>query len=145
LRASARDQIVTQAARLIRIPDAKPETYRSVTRVTLCQFWIYTLTNRGNAQADIYLDAADRLAFLDVLAEVAQRYGWLCHAHRLMDNHYYLLIETPHGALAAGMRRLNGRYTQRLNRRHRRVGHLLQGRYKGNLVARDAYLLELCR
>lgn len=106
---------------------------------------VYHVTSRGNAQADIYLDAADRLAFLDVLAEVVQRYGWLCHAYCLMDNHYHLLIETPHGELAAGMRRLNGRYTQNFNRRHRRVGHLLQGRYKAILVERDAYLLELCR
>ena len=46
---------------------------------------------------------------------------------------------------ARGMRRLNGVYTQTFNRRHRRVGHVLQGRYKAILVDRDAYLLELCR
>lgn len=43
------------------------------------------------------------------------------------------------------MRRLNGVYTQAFNRRHRRVGHLFQGRYKAILVDKDAYLLELCR
>jgi hypothetical protein len=32
-----------------------------------------------------------------------------------------------------------------VNRRHRRVGHVFQGRYKAILVEADAYLLELAR
>jgi hypothetical protein len=43
------------------------------------------------------------------------------------------------------MRRLNGVYSQAFNRRHGRVGHVLQGRYTSIVVDRDAYLLELCR
>jgi hypothetical protein len=43
------------------------------------------------------------------------------------------------------MRELNGIYTQAFNRRHRRVGHLLQGRFKGILVEKEAHLLELAR
>lgn len=55
------------------------------------------------------------------------------------------MIETPEANLAEGMRQLNGVYTQRFNRRHGRVGHVFQGRYKAILVERDAYLLELAR
>ena len=40
---------------------------------------------------------------------------------------------------------MNGVYTQRFNRRHRKVGHLFQGRFKAILVERDRYLLELAR
>ena len=43
------------------------------------------------------------------------------------------------------MRQLNGIYTQQFNRRHNRVGHALQGRYKAIFVDKDNYLLELCR
>ena len=43
------------------------------------------------------------------------------------------------------MRQLNGVYTQYVNRTHGRVGHLFQGRYKGILVQKEAYLLELAR
>jgi len=43
------------------------------------------------------------------------------------------------------MRHLNGVYTQEFNRRHRRTGHVFQGRFKAILVERDAYLLELAR
>ena len=62
-----------------------------------------------------------------------------------MDNHYHLLIQTPDGNLSKGMRQLNGVYTQASNRRHRRVGHVFQGRFKAILVDSDVYLLELAR
>jgi hypothetical protein len=62
-----------------------------------------------------------------------------------MDNHYHLLVETPHPNLSTGMRQLNGMYTQAFNRQHDRVGHLFQGRYKAILVEKEAHLLELCR
>jgi len=106
---------------------------------------IYHVTSRGNARADIFLDDTDRRQFLNVLAEVVSRFHWTCHAWCLMRNHYHLVIETPEANLALGMRHLNGVYTQRFNRRHKRVGHVFQGRYKAIIVDRDTYLLELCR
>jgi len=62
-----------------------------------------------------------------------------------MDNHYHLLLETPDANLSAGMRRLNGMYTQAHNRRHKKSGHVFQGRFKAILVDKENYLLELCR
>ncbi len=106
---------------------------------------LYHVTSRGNGRADIFLDDADRHAFLAVLDAACQRMHWLCYAYCLMSNHYHLIIETPDGNLSAGMRQLNGVYTQRFNRQHDRVGHVLQGRYKAILVDREAYLLELSR
>ncbi len=99
----------------------------------------------GNARHKIYSDEEDRAIFLATLAWVVERFGWLCHAYCLMDNHCHLLIETPEANLSRGMRQLNGVYTQRFNRRHHKVGHLFQGRYKAILVERDSYLLELAR
>jgi lambda repressor-like predicted transcriptional regulator len=43
------------------------------------------------------------------------------------------------------MRRLNGVYTQAFNRRHGKLSHVFQGRFKAILVDRDAYLLAVCR
>ncbi len=80
-----------------------------------------------------------------ILEAVVVRFNWLCHAYCLMGNHYHLLVETPDANLSKDMRDFNGRYTQAFNHRHRRVGHLFQGRFKAILVERDAYLLELCR
>lgn len=106
---------------------------------------IYHVTSRGNARRQIFLDDADREAFLATLAWVIERFKWICHAYCLMDNHFHLMIETPEANLSRGMRQLNGVYTQGFNRRHRIVGHLFQGRFKAILVERDSYLLELAR
>jgi REP element-mobilizing transposase RayT len=103
------------------------------------------VTARGNALQAIYADDADRRHFYTCLAHAVDRYHWRVHAYCLMDNHYHLVIETGRPTLARGMRHLNGTYTQRFNRRHHRVGHLFQGRYKAILVEREPYLLELCR
>lgn len=106
---------------------------------------LYHVTARGNARETIFKDDADRKTFLVVLGKIIERYNWRCHAYCLMGNHYHLLIETPDGNLSQGMRQLNGIYTQAFNRRHRRVGHVLQGRFKAIVVDKDSYLLELSR
>jgi len=106
---------------------------------------LYHITARGNARQAIYEDDEDRHIFLEYLFKVTKRYHWLCHAYCLMDNHYHLLVETQSPTLSKGMKYLNGNYTQAYNRRHNRVGHLFQGRYKGILVDKDSYLLELSR
>ena len=106
---------------------------------------LYHVTSRGDGREDIYMDDEDRLDYLGVLAEVCERFNWVLHSYCLMCNHYHLLIETPDSNLSKGMRQLNGVYTQRFNRKHQRVGHVFQGRYKAILVQKDAYLLELAR
>jgi len=106
---------------------------------------LYHVTARGDRREDIFEDDQDRQMFLSTLAQVVTQFNWICHAWCLMDNHYHLLVQTPDGNLSKGMRQLNGVYTQASNRRHRRVGHLFQGRFKAILVDSDVYLLELTR
>ena len=106
---------------------------------------VYHLTARGNARQDVFLDDADRARFLALLGREIDQQRWRCYAYCLMDNHYHLVIETPEANLSTGMRRLNGVYTQAINRGHDRVGHLFQGRYQSILVEREPYLMELCR
>ena len=106
---------------------------------------LYHVTSRGDRREDIYFDGEDRETWLRIFAAVCARYDWVCHAWCQMTNHYHIVVETRAGNLAAGMRQLNGVYTQSVNRRHGRVGHVFQGRYKAILVERDSYLLELAR
>ncbi len=106
---------------------------------------LYHVTARGDRREPVYEDDEDRRTFLELLGTVVEDFNWVAHAYCLMGNHYHLLVETPDANLGKGMRQLNGTYTQWSNRRHRRVGHLFQGRYKAILVDKEAYLLELCR
>jgi len=106
---------------------------------------IWHVTARGNRKEDIFLDDWDRRAFLEHLAVTVEMCKWRIHAWVLMTNHYHLVVETPEPNLGRGVQRLNGPYAQGLNKRHGRVGHVFQGRYKAILVERESHLLELTR
>ncbi len=73
---------------------------------------VYHITARGNARQPMVADDTDRHRFVDALAREVAQQNWHCYAWCLMDNHYHLLMETPEGNLAAGMRHLNQVYTR---------------------------------
>lgn len=106
---------------------------------------IWHITTRGNEKREIYRDDIDRQRFLDFLARTVMTYRWILHAWVLMANHYHLLVETPQMGLSRGVKWLNQNYVELFNKRHDRVGHLFQGRFKAILVEREGHLLELVR
>lgn len=106
---------------------------------------IYHVTSRGDRREAIFEDNEDRQHFLTVVGQAVERFDAAVLAYCLMDNHYHLVVHTRNANLSRLMQRLNGVYTQAYNRRHNKEGHLFQGRFKGILVDRDAYLLEVCR
>jgi len=106
---------------------------------------VFHVVARGNERALVFRDDRDRERFLEILGEVAVRYRWRVLAYCLMGNHFHLLVMTLDPTLARGMRQLNGVYAQWFNRRHRRVGHLFQGRYKAVSVQTDVHLRRAVR
>lgn len=105
----------------------------------------YHVTSRGNERKEIFRGKGDREQFLAYLKSAYLRYGAAIHVFCLMGNHYHLLIETPKGNLSQIMLHINGAYTNYFNIKHKRRGHLFQGRYKSILVEADAYAGELSR
>ena len=106
---------------------------------------LYHVTSRGNGRQIVFRDSADFQDRLDWLRRTVETYGWHVHAFALMNNHDHLFVETPRANLAAGMQYLNASYTGQFNRRHRRAGHLFQGRYKAVLVETEGHYGELSR
>jgi hypothetical protein len=80
-----------------------------------------------------------------VLEEAVENFRLVLHGYVLMDNHFHLLVETPEANLSRAMQWVNLSYSVWFNRRHRRVGHLFQGRYKAIVVDRLGWGLELSR
>ena len=106
---------------------------------------VYHVTSRGDRREPIFVDDTDRRALLEVVAQAMQRFDAEVLAYCLMENHYHFVLHTHQANLSLLMRQINGVYTQAFDRRHAKVGHLFQGRFKAVLVDRDAYLLAVCR
>lgn len=105
----------------------------------------YHITCRGNARERIFLADTDRKRFLELLRRSSEIYQVDILSFVLMDNHFHLIVKTPRANLQEFMRHFNISYTSYFNRRHNRVGHLYQGRYKSFLIDADSYLLEVSR
>lgn len=112
---------------------------------TLIVGGIYHVTSRGNERQAIFRDDHDRKRFLERLANSAASHHVRVYLYCLMPNHVHLLVETPLGNLDRFMGSLLTGYTVYFNRRHQRIGHLLQGRYGAQVVEGNEYLLKLSR
>jgi REP element-mobilizing transposase RayT len=97
------------------------------------------VTHRGARREPIFLAEDHCLLFLECLEPAAVRHGCEIHAYALMPNHYHLLVRSVEGRLSKCMQYLNGRYTQRLNRRHGWDGPVFRGRYHSQRVDSDEY------
>jgi REP element-mobilizing transposase RayT len=106
---------------------------------------LYHVIVRGNQRRKTFLSDADYQAYLDRLGRYRRKYGHTIHAYCLMPNHVHLLVESSHEPLAKFMQGLQQSYSQYFNLRHRKTGHVFQGRYKAIVCQQDEYLLQLIR
>ena len=104
---------------------------------------LYHVLSRGNQGQDIFLDDKDRIDFIDVLAEISERFKIDVFAFVLMNNHYHLLLRTKNPNLSKAMQWMGTTYTRRFNLRNFINGHLFQGRFKSILVENDSYLARV--
>jgi REP element-mobilizing transposase RayT len=105
----------------------------------------YHVTSRGNERKRIFVDDKDRQKFLDILASSVETCQVQVHGYVLMENHFHLVLMTPQAGLHVFMHRLNTAYTVYFNRRHKRAGHLFQGRYKAIIIDADSHLTQVSR
>lgn len=106
---------------------------------------LYHVITRGNNRRRIFNSPADYEKFLSLLATQKSKLPFFLYAYCLMSNHVHLLIERQACEVGRIMHRLLTGYAQYYNWRHKRVGHLLQGRHKAILCQSDRYLTELVR
>jgi putative transposase len=100
---------------------------------------------RGIERTTLFRDDPDRTDFVARLAALAEARTLTVYAWALLPNHAHLLVRTGHRPLPRSMRSLLTGYAGAFNRRHHRVGHLFQNRYKSIVVEEEPFLLELVR
>ena len=105
----------------------------------------YHIMNRGAGRQAVFQIDDDYGMFLEAVKESARYFNIRVISYSLMPNHYHLLLQTPNANLSRAMRHLNGVYTQRYNRLHKKDGPLFRGRYKAVLIQEDEYLTHLIR
>ena len=102
---------------------------------------IYHLLGRRNARQRIFAGERDQLEFLKLLETSAKRFDVAVLAFVLMGNHFHVVAQTRRANLSPWMHWLMVSYTVYFNWRHRRSGHLFQGRYKSLLgLSRHVHL-----
>ena len=106
---------------------------------------IYHVMSRGNNRMRIFLDDLDYARFLSIVEQARQRYELDMWVVCVMPNHYHLVLRTRRPNLSLAIGHLNGTYAKWWNKRHARVGHIYQGRFKGQIVEACTYLARLCR
>lgn len=100
---------------------------------------------RGIDKTAIFKDDEDKARFLERLGHNITEGKCTVYAWVLMSNHVHILFKSGRDGISSVMRRLLTWYAQYYNRRHRRMGHLFENRYKSILCEEDAYLLALVR
>jgi len=106
---------------------------------------LYHVIVRGNQRQKTFLNDGDYQAYIERLGRYRQKFGHTIHAYCLMPNHVHLLVESAHEPLGKFMQGLQQSYSQYFNLRHRKTGHVFQGRYKAIVCQHDEYLLQLIR
>jgi putative transposase len=106
---------------------------------------LYHVLTRGNEKRKIFKSLGDRDRFLSLLPRAYEKYACRFYTYSLLPNHFHLLVETKKKNLSRVMHFINASYSIYFNKRHERVGHLFQGRYKAIIVQKESYLLELSR
>ena len=106
---------------------------------------LYHVVSRGNERRGIVRDDKDRERRVEWLQRTVEKHGWRLHAFVLLPAREHLFFETPQANLSTGMHFLNGSYTGYFNRRHKRSGHLFEGRFKGHLIEGSGYYLQVSR
>lgn len=112
-----------------------------LARLTLGGY-LHHVVQRGHNRQPVFVDAADRVFFLDQLEQTSRQYGVAVHAYTLMENHFHLLL-TPQtdDALPRMMQALGRSYVRYFNNRHGHSGTLWEGRYRCTVVQAQVYAL----
>ena len=95
---------------------------------------IYHVMFRGIDRQLIFEDKQDYLFLLEIIQECKDICNFELYAYCLMGNHVHLLIKTLDDSLDTIMKRIAGRYVYWYNVKYKRIGHLLQDRFKSEPV-----------
>jgi REP-associated tyrosine transposase len=106
---------------------------------------LHHVMSRGNDKREMFIDDVDYARYLELLERSARRFSVQVDGYCLMRTHVHLLLRPTLHPLSRLMQHVNSAYCGWFNRRHGRVGHVLQGRYKAQIVEGGPSSLRVLR
>ena len=117
-----------------------PRTARKISRNG-----VYHIIIRGVNKSNIFLDKDDRIMFLRLLKYYSTKLKCKIYSYCLMSNHVHILMEDRNSKIGEMMKNITCVYAGEFNKKHGRIGHLFQDRFKSYSVESDNYLFCLIR
>ena len=106
---------------------------------------IYHIIFKGIDNQNIFYDDQDRNVFLRYVSITKKEYNYKICSYSLMDNHVHMVIKSEKEFLSKAMQSLMVRYVQYFNKKYKRIGPLVQNRFKSKVVENQKYFLEVCK
>ncbi len=106
---------------------------------------LYHVFARGNNREPVFFESGDYQRFLKNIERFRDKLRYTLYAYCLLPNHFHLLLRSGNVPLSKVMQVLITAYTMYVNKKHERVGHVFQGRFKSIVVEKESYLLEVLR
>ncbi|MFH1150829.1 MAG: transposase [Actinomycetota bacterium] len=98
---------------------------------------VFHVASHGVDDRSVFLDDFDRTSFLRQLGCVVYRFRWICCGYCLLSTHYHLIVDTRAENLSDGVKMLDGVYSRRFNKRHRRKGRLFREHFMSDRIDDD--------
>lgn len=106
----------------------------------LTQSKLYHVIIRGVNRQDIFLDKQDKGKFKKELKKSKEKFEYLLYAYVLMPNHVHLIIYDKNNNLSKIMHSILVSFSEYINKKYERYGHLFQNRFKSKAIDNDEYL-----
>ncbi len=104
------------------------------------------LIQRGDNRRACFHNDADRLHYLELLAEYSPKTGCDIHAYALMTNHVHLLLTVRERNAQSQLMKAVAQFTAHwMHIRNGTTGTMWEGRHHASLIDSDAYLLTCHR
>lgn len=106
---------------------------------------IYHLMSRGSNRQALFRYDGDRVAFIDRMEKVGNRYGLRWIAYCLMGNHYHAVVQPQSERLSDAMRDLHGGFSRLLASVHGSDAHLFKNRFLAEQIDTPEYFATAMR
>lgn len=106
---------------------------------------LYHVIIRGINKQDIFIDNQDKNKLMKELSIAKEKFNFKLYAYVIMPNHLHMIIKESDTSISKIMHRIQLSYSEYLNIKYQRVGHVFQGRFTSKNIEDEEYLKYVIR